>query len=71
MTTKTCDNCAHQSKEWAEYARCVRVGYYCATEMASGGRCAGPATGVPQMNLWEPRRTFWMRLTGRHYEVKS
>jgi hypothetical protein len=67
MTTKTCENCEHETFTGG----CVRVGFQCTTEMAYGGRCAGPATGVPQMNLWEPRRTFWMRVTGRHYEVKS
>jgi hypothetical protein len=62
--TKTCDNCEHQRGGSGTFARCVRVGFFCSTEMAGGGRCAGPVTGIPEMNLWEPRRTIWMRIKG-------
>jgi hypothetical protein len=60
--TKTCMNCEHRDAPMAGDHRCKRVGFYCSTEMAFGGRCAGPRTGVPEMNLWEPRRTIWMRI---------
>lgn len=60
MTTKTCMNCAHRFSfiGYAE-AECVRTGTYCDNEMKYGGRCAGPKTGVPEMNLWEQRKPTW------------
>lgn len=61
--TKTCLNCEHRDTSMFGFHRCERVGFYCSTEMAFGGRCAGPRYGVPEMNLWEPRRTIWMRIT--------
>ncbi len=67
--TKTCGNCKHANKKGETYSHCIRVGTYCSTEMLFGGRCAGPKTGIPEMNLWElheekPRRTIWMRIAG-------
>lgn len=60
MTTKTCYNCLHSSSN-DKFAHCVLVGTFCSTEMIFGGRCAGPKTGVPQMNLWElrPEKKTW------------
>jgi len=70
MTTKTCFNCAHQRGVVRDYMTCDRAGTFCDLEMKYGGRCAGPEKGVPQMNLWEPRRTIWMRLLGLNTKVK-
>lgn len=68
--TKTCKNCEHRTGD-SMYPKCELTGNYISCELEFGGRCVPKPNAYPERTLWEPRRTFWMRLLGTTPDKES